>query len=91
MIEFPIAKILEEAVKLWKRNKEGKEEEHMRQLADQLRRTSQTNSGNVIKAEPGSDEDRYLSKMVEKGFLVRVPFGYMLPEFAPTHRGGGLY
>ncbi|HEY4359373.1 MAG TPA: hypothetical protein VGN17_00290 [Bryobacteraceae bacterium] len=90
MIDTAI-KLIEEYFKYKKHHDEKKEEELMLSVADELRQRSQRNGGNLLKAEPGSEVDRFLGRMVAKGYLVRVQFGYMLPEFAPVHRSGGLY
>ena len=91
MVEIPVVtKLVEGAFKLGQHFKDKKEEERMRTIADQLRRTTQANAGNCLKPKIGSDDDRLYSKMVTKGYLVRVPFGYMLPEFG-QHRHGSLY
>jgi hypothetical protein len=66
------------------------EEELMQAVEDNLRRTTYANAGNFLKPEIGSEDDRLYSKMAAKGRLVRVPFGYMLPEFV-QHSSGSLY
>jgi len=86
MIDIPvIGKLLGEAVKVGKYFKNKKEDEQMRLIADALRRNVYANAGNCLKPEIGSEQDRLYSRMVAKGYLARVPFGYMLPEFV-QHR-----
>jgi len=93
MFDIPvIGKVLGEAVKIGKYFKDKKEDEQMRSIADALRRSVSANAGNCLKPEIGSEQDRLYSKMVAKGYLTRVPFGYMLPEFVQHHGGpGSLY
>lgn len=66
------------------------EEEDTLRVVDELRRRSYANSGNCLNPEIGSPEDRLSTKMVAKGYLVRVPFGYLLPEMV-NMRNGSLY
>jgi len=61
--------------------KSRKEEAQMQDILDCLRRSSQGNAGNAVRAEIGSASDRLYSKMAAKGLLVRTPVGYILPEF----------
>jgi len=61
----------------------AEETELMLIVEDALRITSNCNSANCIKTEPGTPEDRFFGKMAERGKLVRVSHGFMLPEFAP--------
>jgi len=90
MIDIPvIGKVLGEAVKIGQYFKNKKEDEQMRLIADAFRRSVQANGGNCLKPEIGSEQDRLYSKMVAKGYLARVPFGYMLPEFVQHHGEGG--
>ncbi len=86
-----IIKLVQEALKLKTHHDEKKEDEIMQAIADQLRRTSQANAANVIPSVPGTDEDRFLARIAAKGYLVRTHHGFMLPDFAPSQRSGGLY
>ena len=88
MIDIPlIGKILGGAYKFGQQFKDKKEEEQMREIADDLRRSARANAGNCLQAEIGSDRDRLYSKMVTKNYLVRTPLGYMLPEYVNWGRG----
>jgi hypothetical protein len=93
MIELPTIEkavgVVQSALKIGKYFQGKKEEEHaknedeqMRLIADELRRSTYANGPNAFRPAIGSNEDRFLSKMVVKGYLVRVPLGYMLPEFS---------
>jgi hypothetical protein len=55
--------------------------EQMLRIVDDLRRSAREHRGNCLTAEIGSELDRLYGRMVEKGILVRGPFGYTLPEF----------
>lgn len=91
MIDIPvIGKILGEAYKIKQYFTDKKEEEQMRAIADELRRQTRASAGNCLKPVIGGEEDRLYERMVAKGYLVRVPFGYMLPEFV-RHGSGSLY
>jgi hypothetical protein len=90
MIDVPLSKILEGAYKVGRHFREKEEGDQMQAIADNLRRRSYADAGNCLRPEIGSKEDRLCSKMVAKGYLVRVPFGYMLPEFV-RNNGGSLY
>lgn len=91
MIDIPvIGKLLGGAYKIGKHLIDKNEAEQMRTIVDDLRRRAYANKGNCLKAEIGSEQDRFYSKMVAKGYLTRVPFGYMLPEYV-QHRERSLY
>jgi hypothetical protein len=51
-----------------------------------------TNSGrgNAWNPKPGSKEHKLAEKMVEKGWLFRQPFGYMLRSSVNAGGAGGL-
>ena len=92
-IEVPlVGKAVELGCKAYQHFRNRSEEKRMQAVVDEFRRRSQRNAGNCLKVVIGSDEDRLYSKMVAKGYLVRVPgLGYMLPEFAPGRSQGSLY
>ena len=82
MIDIPIiSKVLEVGVKAFQRRREKREEDAMQSVLADLRRRSKASGGNCLTATAGSEEDRLYQKMVAKGYLVRIPLGYMLPEF----------
>jgi hypothetical protein len=62
-------------------------ERGMRTAEDALRRSSQANAGNCLRPGIGSKEDRLYQRMAAKGYLIRTPLGYMLPEFNPRAVG----
>jgi hypothetical protein len=64
-----------------------RKEKEMQAIVDNLRFGSLNNNGNCLNPPIGSKADRLYSEMVKKGYLVRIPFGYMLPEFAPRRYG----
>jgi hypothetical protein len=71
----------------WKKAKSEKtEDEQMRIIVDELRRRAYANAGNCVRPEIGSVQDRLCSRMVARGYLARVQFGYMLPELV-QHEG----
>lgn len=96
MIDIPaIGKLLGVAVQIgqyfvkifqWKKATDEKsDEEQMRTIVDELRRMARSNL-TLIKPEIGSVQDQRCSRMVAKGYLARVQFGYMLPELV-HHEG----
>ena len=86
MIDVPIiTKIVEIGVKIWQRHGEKHEEETMRAVLDDLRRSSNAGTGNILRVQAGSQQDRLYQKMVARGYLVKTTLGYMLPEF---YKGG---
>lgn len=72
--------------KMWQAHEAKNEDEHMREIYDQLRRSWMSNGANCLTAEIGSPEDRLYSKMVDKGYLVRsFGNGYLLADMMRTH------
>jgi hypothetical protein len=53
----------------------------MLRIVDDLQRSTGEHKGNCLTAEIGSEKDRLYGRMVEKGLLVRGPFGYTLREY----------
>jgi histidinol-phosphate/aromatic aminotransferase/cobyric acid decarboxylase-like protein len=81
--------VLEAGQKAYKSHGEKAEDERMQAVVDELRLRVLTGGGNCITATVGSEEDRFFSKMVAKGLLVRhMMNGYMLPESFNGFRGG---
>jgi hypothetical protein len=67
--------------KIVQAHEDKKEDERMREIYDQLRRSWMSNGANCLTAEIGSPEDRFYSKMVAKGYLVRsFGNGYLLAD-----------
>jgi hypothetical protein len=77
--------------KLLTSHKEKEEAERMQAITEELRLRILTAGGNCIRPTIASEEDRFLSKMVAKGLLVRDDRmgGYGLP--GSFRRSGGMY
>jgi hypothetical protein len=87
----PLKSIIEAGIKVYKSKEEEKENERMQAIVDELRlRVLTGHGGNCLRPTVASEEDRFYSKMVAKGLLVRhIMGGYMLPEM--FRNSGGLY
>ena len=59
------------------------DEKMMQAVRADLRRSTVAHAGNFLRPEIGSKKDRLYQRMVNKGYLVRTPLGYVLPEFSP--------
>ena len=80
MIEIPvITKVICEVYKIGQHFKNKKKDERMRTKADELRRLRTHAVNPCLRPVIGSEEDRFYSEMVAKGYLTRVFGGYMLP------------
>jgi hypothetical protein len=90
---FSIGKtLIDEGRKLFSAHEEKEEDEKMQAIVEELRLRVYTGGGNCIRPTVASEEDRFLSKMVAKGLLLRTPMGgYMLPEMFSNFHGDTTY